>query len=122
MRREWTAGADDKARQLVKAEQEMEYPEVANRCRVIETDTVTVVIDPGLAQAVRQHKKVSRLELLRYSVQIWAKKAEGLALKEIGHAGDLYEWKLAYDPDFLGYMAGILQLQRFLIDPEALIL
>jgi CRISPR-associated endonuclease/helicase Cas3 len=122
MRREWTAGADDKARQLVKAEQEMEHPEVANRCRVIETDTVTVVIDPGIAEAVRQHRKVSKVELLRYSVQIWANKIRELSLHPIGRAGDLYEWKHAYDPDFLGYMAGVLQLRRFLSDPEALVL
>jgi CRISPR-associated endonuclease/helicase Cas3 len=122
MRREWTAGADDKARRLVKAEHEMEYPEVTDRCRVIESDTVTVVIDPGLAEAVRKCKKVSRLELLRYSVQIWARKTKELALEPIGRAGDLYEWKHAYDPDFLGYMAGVLQLQKFLSDPEALIL
>lgn len=122
MRREWTAGADDKARHLVKAEQEMEYPEVTDRCRVIESDTVTVVIDPGLAQAVRKHKKVSRLELLRYSVQIWAKKTKELDLQQIGRTGELYEWKHAYDPDFLGYMAGVLQLKRYREDPEALIL
>ncbi len=122
MRREWTAGADDKARHLVKAEQEMEYPEVANRCRVIEADTVTVVIDPGLAKAVREHKKVSKPELLRYSVQIWAKKTRELALEPIGRTGELYEWRHPYEPDFLGYMAGVLQLQKFLSDPEALIL
>jgi CRISPR-associated endonuclease/helicase Cas3 len=122
MRREWTAGADDKARHLVKAEQEMEYPEVAERCRVIESETVTAVIDPGLVQTVRDHKKVSRLELLRYSVQIWAKKTKELTLEPIGRAGDLYEWKLAYDPDFLGYMAGVLRLRQFVSDPEALIL
>jgi CRISPR-associated endonuclease/helicase Cas3 len=122
MRLEWTAGADDKARRLVKAEQGMEYPEVADRCRVIEADTVMAVIDPGLAQAVREHKKVSRLELLRYSVQIWAKKIKELDLQQIGRTGELYEWKHAYDPDFLGYMAGVLQLKRYREDPEALIL
>lgn len=122
MRREWTAGADDKARHLVKAEQEMEYPEVTDRCRVIESDTVTVVIDPGLAQAVRKHKKVSKFELLQYSVQIWARKTKELGLEPIGRADDLYEWIHPYDPDFLGYMAGVLQLQRFLNDQDALIL
>jgi CRISPR-associated endonuclease/helicase Cas3 len=122
MRREWTAGADDKARHLVKAEHEMEYPEVANRCRVIEADTVTVVIDPGVAQAVRRYEKVSKLELLRFSVQIWAKKTKELALLQIGRSGELYEWQHAYDPAFLGYMAGVLQLERYRKDPEALIL
>lgn len=122
MRREWTAGADDKARRLVEAEQEMEYPEVTDRCRVIESDTVTVVIDPGLAEVLRKHKKVSKLELLRYSVQIWARKTRELGLEPIGRADDLYEWIHPYDPDFLGYMAGILQLKKYMSDPEALIL
>jgi CRISPR-associated endonuclease/helicase Cas3 len=122
MRREWTAGADDKARHLVKAEQDMEYPEVAERCRVIESDTVTVVIDPGLAKAMQDHRKVSKLELLRYSVQIWPNKVKELGLEPIGHGGELYKWPHAYDPDFLGYMAGVLQIQKFLNDPEARIL
>ncbi len=100
----------------------MEYPEVAERCRVIESDTVTVVIDPGLAKAVQDHKRVSRLELLRYSVQIWANKTKDLALEPIGRGRDLYKWPHAYDPDFLGYMAGVLQLRKFVSDPEALVL
>lgn len=29
---------------------------------------------------------------------------------------------LSYDSDFLGYMAGVLKLQKFMSDPEALIL
>jgi len=122
MRREWTGGAEKRASKLVKAEMGMEYPEVSKLCRVIEADTVTVVIAPDLAEAIRKHKKVSKIELLRYSVQIWAKKIEQLALDPIGRKGDLYAWKHDYDPDFLGYMAGVLQLQKFMSDPEALIL
>ncbi|MFU8858444.1 MAG: CRISPR-associated helicase/endonuclease Cas3 [Deferrisomatales bacterium] len=122
MRREWTAGADKRARELLHFEETMEYPTVSERCRVIIADTVTVVIDPGLAEALRNHKKVSRLELLRYSVQVWATKVQDLALEKVGHSEELYEWKQAYDPDFLGYMAGVLRLQKFASDPEALIL
>lgn len=123
MRLEWTEGADGKARLLVKAEQDMEYPEVADRCRVIEADTVTVVIDPGLAQTIRDHKKVSKLELLQYSVQIWGKRIEKLGLKPISRVGDLYEWNHAYDPEFLGYMAGVLKLEKFIRgDPGVFIL
>lgn len=123
MRLEWTEGAANKARQLVKAEQQMEYPEVAESCRVIDTDSVTAVIDPGLAQAVRDRKKVSKLELLRYSVQIWGKKIKQLGLKPISHLDDLYEWNHAYDPEFLGYMAGVHKLDKFIKgDPEAFIL
>lgn len=120
---EWTEGANNKAQKLVKAEQQMEYPEVAESCRVIETDSVTAVIDPGLAQAVSSRKKVSKLELLRYSVQIWGNKIKQLGLKPIGHVDDLYEWNHAYDPEFLGYMAGVLKLDKFIKgDPGAFIL
>ena len=120
MRREWTSGAEEKARQLIKDEQEMEYPSVSEQCRVIDSDTRTVVIDKSVAEAIQRGEKVSRSELLRYSVQIWASKIEKLGLEPvIAHTGpsdsDLYSWgEYDYDPDFLGYMAGVLKLEEFI--------
>lgn len=119
---EWTAGADKRARELLGFEENMEYPAVSERCRVITADTVTAVIDPELADRLRNHRKVSKLELLRYSVQIWGTKVRDLGLEKVGYSGELYEWKQPYDPDFLGYMAGVLHLQAIVSDPEALIL
>jgi CRISPR-associated endonuclease/helicase Cas3 len=120
MRREWTCGAEEKARQLIKDEEGMEYPSVSQRCRVIDTDTRTVIIDKSLGQAIRKGQKVSKTELMRYSVQIWATKIEKLALEPVipredpSHS-DMYSWgDYDYDPDFLGYMAGVLKLNEFI--------
>jgi CRISPR-associated endonuclease/helicase Cas3 len=119
MKREWTSGAEEKARQLIQFEESMEYPSVSNACRVIEADTRTVIIDESLAEAVRKGEKVSRFELMRYSVQIWAYKIEKLALQPAIHGrrsngSNIYVWHYDYDPDFLGYMKGVLKLEEFI--------
>jgi len=119
MQREWTAGADRKARELVKLEQSMEYPSVAKACRVIEADTRTVLIDQTLVNAIRNGRSVSKIEIMQYSVQIWAHKIEKLALEpiipftEAVSANSMYSWVYDYDADFLGYMAGVLKLDDF---------
>lgn len=119
MRREWTFGAEKKAKSLIKDEQGMEYPSVSKQCRVIDADTRTVVIDACLAEAIRKGKKISRTELMRYSVQLWATKIDKLQLEPICPNGDssgmgIYEWPYEYDPDFLGYMKGVLKLDEFI--------
>jgi CRISPR-associated endonuclease/helicase Cas3 len=118
MQREWTSGAEEKASQLIKNEERMEYPSVSKECRVIDTDTRTVIIDECLAKAVRNGEKVSRVDLMRYSVQIWADKIHNLRLEPLIHRGSssdsgIYVWQYAYDPDFLGYMKGVLKLEEF---------
>ena len=113
MRRELTAGDMDRADELLQAEQEMEYPKVAELCRVIRADTRTVIVDPKVADALRRAEKVSPTELQRRSVQMWAHKIEKLAVSPLFEGcrkDSLYVWGGPYDPDFLGYMAGVLPL------------
>ncbi len=126
MRREWTSGAEEKAQQLIKDENRMEYPSVSKEIRVIDTDTRTVIIDKSLAEAIRNHEKVSRIELSRYSVQIWASKIDKLALEPItrnrqSSDSELYFWSYDYDPDFLGYMEGVLKMEDFIKSGGAVI-
>ena len=126
MRREWTCGADEKARQLIEDEDRMEYPSVSTQCRVIDTDTRTVIIDESLAEAVRKGEKVSRHELMKYSVQIWADKIKKLALQPAiqgsrSEDSEIYVWQYDYDPDFLGYMKGVLKLEDFITSGGAVI-
>lgn len=126
MRREWTSGAEERARELIKDEEKMEYPSVSTKCRVIETDSRTVIIDRSLADAIRKGDKVSGVELMRYSVQIWASKIDKLDLEPLIHNGDssdsgIYEWKYDYDPEFLGYMKGVLKLDEFILAGGAII-
>jgi CRISPR-associated endonuclease/helicase Cas3 len=118
MRREWTSGAEEKAKQLIDLEGGMEYPSVSRESRVIDTDTRTVIIDNSLADAIQRREKVSRNEIMKYSVQIWANKIDKLALQPITHdkqssESALYFWGYEYEPDFLGYMKGVLNLDEF---------
>jgi CRISPR-associated endonuclease/helicase Cas3 len=126
MKREWTSGAEGKARQLIDLENAMEYPSVSKQSRVIDTDTRTVIIDESLAEAVRKGEKVSRMEIMRYSVQIWADKIDKLALEPVIHDGyssdsGMYFWSYEYDPEFLGYMKGVLKLDKFIASGGAII-
>ena len=116
MRLEVTDNDESRAKKLKTAEADMEYPTVAELCRVIDAPTCTVIVDPELVQKLKYHKKVTSRELHRGSVQMWAKKVSDLSLQPLVPGGRpdefsmLYEWTLAYDPDFLGYMAGVLPL------------
>lgn len=94
--------------QLMALEAEMQFKEVESRFNVIDSDTVCAVVDKTLARAITygngdwralQRKAVS---VRRYNIQRWN-------LKEI--AKDIYQWTLGYD-SFLGYMSGVLQLER----------
>jgi CRISPR-associated endonuclease/helicase Cas3 len=126
MRREWTYGAEEKARLLIEHEEGMEYPSVSKGCQVIDTDTRMVIIDRSLAEVVRKGGRVCRAELMRYSVQIWASKTTKLGLVPITHDGDsvdsgLYYWGYDYEPDFLGYMKGVLKLEEFIASGGAIV-
>ncbi len=125
MKREWTSGAEEKARQLIQHEDAMEYPSVSKECRVIDSETCTIIVDKSLAEVIEKGKKVSRFELMNYSVQIWTNKIEKLRLKPLA-ACDRYEtglffWPYEYDPDFLGYMQGVLKLEEFIAAGGAII-
>lgn len=126
MRREWTSGAEEKARQLMENENKMEYPSVSKECRVIDADTRTVLIDRSLAEAIRRSEKVSRTAVMKYSVQIWAHKIAKLALEPViderrPSDSGIYFWTYEYDPEFLGYMKGILKLDEFIAAGGAII-
>ena len=63
MRREVTAGEGDRAQEIRKAEDGMEYPQVAKLCRVIDSDTRLVVIDPDLVKALLKRERVGYQQL-----------------------------------------------------------
>ena len=111
---------------LLKAESEQDYPKVKDLGRVIDADTRFVVIDTHLRGLLKRHVPVDFRTLLQGSVQIWANKISKLALEPITRDGrssdsDIYEWKYDYDPDFLGYMKGVLKLDEFIASGGAVI-
>lgn len=114
LRRELMSDTEEKHKRIQKMEMEMDYPEVAKLYKVIASDTRLVIIDKTLIEKLERHEKVDPKEVNRNSVQLWSNKIEKLAIgfvKGYENTG-LYAWPYDYDPDFLGYMAGILPLLK----------
>ena len=113
-------GADRPTRDLLwKAEAARDYPEVARLGRVIDADTRIVVVDEALKTRLedRTAARVPFRDLMRGSVQLWTTKLAALAMEPVtgpvvGY-DDLYFWGAAYEPDFLGVMAGMLDVVDF---------
>lgn len=98
---------------LTKSERENNYPDVERRGRVIAADTRLVVVNEQLKHRLSQRLRVSSRTLLLGSVQVWATKIEKLGLELLPGRREVYVWNDAYEPDFLGIMAGILKAQQF---------
>jgi len=114
LRRELMSDTEEKHKRIQKMEKEMDYPEVAKLYKVIAADTRLVIIDKTLIEKLERHEKVDPKEIDRNSVQLWSNKIEKLAVgfvKGYENAG-LYAWPYDYDPDFLGYMVGVLPLLK----------
>jgi CRISPR-associated endonuclease/helicase Cas3 len=106
---------------LLKAEQERNYPKVEEHGRVINADTRLVIVDPRVKKRLAQGRPIGFRLLLRGSVQLWATKIDKLGLEPLPGRKEVYVWRYAYDPDFLGYMAGVLRNQQFLREGGAVI-
>lgn len=89
-----------------------DFPEVRSLFRVIDANTYTVVVDEGTKQRLNNWEKVHWGEIQNHSVQIWGHRIESLRIPQFAQYPNLYEWNLAYD-NFLGYMAGVLQVDEF---------
>ena len=121
-------GANDPDRDaLVTAERNRDYPLVAWLGRVIAADTRIVVVDTTLQNRLRNQLRdrtappVRFRDLLAGSVQLWATKIDALGMEPApGFGDDLYFWEDAYEPDFLGVMAGLLNVAA-VKDLEAII-
>jgi hypothetical protein len=112
MRRELMSDTEDKNKRLQKMENEMVYPEVANLYKVIASDTRMVVVDKKLVEKLESVQIIDPKELNRKSVQLWTNKISKLGLDSVkGYENSgLYSWPYDYDPNFLGYMKGVLPL------------
>ena len=94
------------------AERNRDFPAVEEAFKVIDSNTVTAVIDEGMQLRLDSGGKVTVEELQSYSVQIWSYRKEEWALRESSRFPGVMFWTLAYD-DFLGYMAGVLKVLDF---------
>jgi len=97
-----------KAAQIRSAEDKREFPEVTALYQVIDEDTVTAVVDKELAERLRRHERVDPLDVIKCSVRIRRSKVGEYSLTPIIE-DEIYEWTLKYDPEVLGYMAGVFE-------------
>lgn len=118
IRRELMSDTQEKHKRILKMEADMNYPEVANLYKVIAVDTRFVLIDKEIIYKIENYENIDAKEILLNSVQIWANKIEKLKLTPLkNHANSaIYIWCYDYDPNFLGYMKGVLPLLK--VDSE----
>jgi hypothetical protein len=95
---------------LAVAERDRNYPDVAKLARLIDADTVFVVVKPELVRRLEAGETVPPRVLLGGSVQIRPDRVNKLALQPLSARPDLYRWPYGYDPQFLGYMQGALEI------------
>ncbi|NGZ07787.1 MAG: CRISPR-associated endonuclease Cas3'' [Nitrospira sp. LK70] len=105
-------GMKEEAAQIIRAEQNQEFPIVEERFKVIDTATVTVVVDESVKRQLEEGNSVAREELQLHSVQIWGYRTQEWGLVESRRYPGLLLWNMGYD-DFLGYMKGVLELNEF---------
>ncbi len=110
MRRELLRWWGPKGDELKRAETDLDFTGVAEKYRVVEDDTRLVVVGADLRRRLHARDKVTSRELLLGSVRVREHKIEVLKIRELPMLPEVYEWTAPYDPDFLGYMAGVLPL------------
>lgn len=94
--------------ELAKFEADCDYPNAAEKGRLITSDTHLVVVQPELRDRLEAKERVTARDLLDGSVQLWTTKIEWFALQPIRNRPDVCWWPHKYDPDLLGYMEGAL--------------
>jgi hypothetical protein len=97
--------------EILKAERAYRFPDVADKFTVIDSNTVTAIVDEQLVKKLEHREKVSPNQIQALSVQIWKYREFEYGLEPVAGFTGLNAWKLMYD-DFLGYMAGVLQLRN----------
>lgn len=105
------------ALEAVQLENKFDYPEVAKKCRLIDSDTRTVLIDRAMAERIKMGYPVKREELVLHSVQMYPQKIANFGIQVISGSDDLFVlpegWR--YDSKCFGYMAGWFDQQPFQI-------
>lgn len=117
LRREVNSGFGETeimARDIIDAEKREDYPEVAKLCRIIATNTRTVLVSQDLIERFRAgdpKEFPSPLEVMRYSVQVYPNKRNDLPVtRPLSPDGELVGIQPNCYDEFLGYMKGLLPL------------
>lgn len=99
-------GLSGKYKKLIDNEDLRNFPWVERNFKVIEADSRIVVVDPSIEKKIHC-SELDWQELQMNSVQIAKYKLDSWQTPRL--FDDIYIWNLKYD-DFLGYMAGLIEL------------
>ncbi len=83
MCREVREDPDTRGAGIITAERRFYYPEVSRLVRVIDSDTITAVIDEELVRRIESGEKVSWRDVQEASVQIWRNKLMSLPVRPV---------------------------------------
>ena len=118
LRREINSGSGEVeafAREIQSSESAADYPKVAEMCRLITTDTQTVIVDQELVarfDAGCRPKFPTAQEIALGSVEIWRSRLPDLTPRSLGAGGELLAIAPDQYDDFLGYMRGFIPLLK----------
>lgn len=110
-----TGEAEAFAKEIQSTEHAADYPKVAEMCRLITTDTQTVIVDQELAARFEAGNSVNfptAQEVALGSVEIWRSKLACLSTRPVGPGGEILALYPDQYDDFLGYMRGVIQLLK----------
>ena len=117
LRMEFKTKQQNIALEAVQLENKFDYPEVAKKCRLIDSDTRTVLIDRAMADRIKMGYPVEHKELVLHSVQMYPQKIQNFGIQVISGSNDLFVlpegWR--YDSECFGYMAGWFDQQPYKI-------
>ena len=108
LRRETEHYEPDKLQAARLKERRENYPAVEELSRVIKEQTCLAIVDEALKARLRRGEWVSAVDVMRGSVQLWGGKPKQLKLEPVESDSASYYWNRDYDPEFLGYMQGLL--------------
>lgn len=89
-------------------ERDCAYPDVAKEGRVIDDETVLVVVDERLRRLLEGYRRVPSRWLQRRSVQLRRHRVVERGLEVLPGRQEIYAWGGRYDRDFLGVMDDLL--------------
>ena len=98
------------AEDILNAETKRAYEDVSSLYRVIEDETVPVLVPPG-SMSVEKGQRPDAQMLQESAVSVRRSALHGFNVREVPGYPRVYAWNLAYDPEFLGYMAGALTVR-----------
>jgi CRISPR-associated endonuclease Cas3-HD len=93
--------------ELIDYERSLKFPKVEDKFKVINTDTKLVIVDKEIIKSIKNHKKVSWLEVQNHSVRIYGYNLDKYSIEELLSGTKIYQWVLGYD-NFLGIMTEAL--------------